>query len=195
MSFKRAIAFSLLVGLIAPASARADGIFVPFIGVNFAGNSGNELSNAIDANRFNWGFSLGYMGGGVLGFEADVGYSPDFYGRTDIGGSSVLTAMGNLVIGIPFGGQTGAGFRPYALAGLGVVRSKVDAFGDVLSFDNSKAGWDVGGGAMFFFGTHVGLRAEVRYFRTFSGINLIDAIERRERLDFTRASTGLILRF
>ena len=195
MSFTRTLALSLLVGLVAPAPARGDGIFVPFIGVNFAGNSGNEISNAIDASRFNWGFSLAYMGGGFLGLEADMGYSPDFYGHTDIGGSSVLTAMGNLVIGIPFGGQKGFGIRPYGVAGLGGVRSKVDAFGDVLSFDNSKAGWDVGGGAMFFFGNHVGLRADFRYFRTFSGIDLIDTIERRERLDFTRASTGLILRF
>jgi hypothetical protein len=48
---------------------------------------------------------------------------------------------------------------------------------------------------MFFFGTHVGLRAEVRYFRTFSAIDFIDAIDRRGRLDFGRASTGVILRF
>jgi hypothetical protein len=48
---------------------------------------------------------------------------------------------------------------------------------------------------MFFFGNNVGLRADFRYFRTFSGLDLIEAIERRERLDFTRASTGLILRF
>jgi opacity protein-like surface antigen len=194
MSFRRTLALSLLVGggILAPAPARADGLFIPFIGVNFAGNSGNELSNAIDAERLDWGASLGYMGGGFLGIEADIGYSPDFYGRSDIGGSSVLTAMGNLLIGIPFGGQTGVGIRPYVLAGLGVVRSKIDAFDDVLSVENSKAGWDFGGGAMFFFGTHVGLRADVRYFRTFSTIDLID---RRERLDFGRASTGLILRF
>ena len=195
MSVKRTLAVSLLVGVVTPAPARADGIFVPFIGVNFAGNSGNEISKAIDAKRFNWGFSLAYMGGGFLGLEADMGYSPDFYGHTDVGGSSVLTGMANLVIGIPFGGQKGFGIRPYAVAGLGVVRSKFDAFGDVLSFDNSKAGWDVGGGAMFFFGNNVGLRADFRYFRTFSGLDVIDAIERRERLDFTRASTGLILRF
>ena len=192
MSFRRTLALSLLVGILVPAPARADGLFIPFIGVNFAGNSGIELSNAIDAKRLDWGASLGYMGGGFVGIEADVAYSPDFYGRTDIGGSSVLTAMGNLLIGIPFGGQTGAGIRPYVLAGLGVVRSKVDAFEEGLSVENSKAGWDFGGGAMFFFGTHVGLRADVRYFRTFSAIDLID---RRERLDFGRASTGLILRF
>jgi opacity protein-like surface antigen len=182
----------MLVGLLMPAPALADGLFIPFIGVNFAGNSGKELSNAIDAERLDWGASLSYMGGGFLGIEADIAFSPDFYGRSDIGGSSVLTAMGNLLIGIPFGGQTGVGIRPYVLAGLGVVRSRVEAFEDGLSLENSKAGWDFGGGAMFFFGTHVGLRADVRYVRTFSTIDLID---RRERLDFGRASTGLILRF
>jgi len=195
MAFKRTLALGLLVGVVAPGPAYADGMLVPFIGVNFAGNSRGELSNAIDAERFNWGASLGYMGGGVLGIEADIAYSPDFHGRTDLGGSSVFTAMGNLLIGIPFGGQSGFGIRPYVVGGLGVIRSEFDALGDRLSFDNSKAGWNAGGGAMFFFGTHVGLRADVRYFRTFSAVDLIDAIERQGRLDFARASTGLILRF
>lgn len=195
MSFTRTLALGVLLGVVAPATARADGMVIPFIAVNFAGNSGNEFSNAFDARRFDWGVSLTYMGGGFLGIEADIAHSPDFYGRTDIAGSSVLTAMGNLLIGIPIGGQKGVGFRPYALAGVGVIRSKVDAFGDVLSLDNSKAGWDFGGGAMFFFGSHVGLRADLRYFRTFSALDFIDVIERRERLDFARASTGLVLRF
>lgn len=170
-------------------------MFVPFIGVNFAGNSGNELSRAIDVERFDWGASFAFMGGGILGIEADIAHSPDFFGRTDIGGSSVLTATGNLLIGIPIGGQTGVGFRPYVLAGLGAIRSKIDAFGDIPRLENTKAAWDFGGGAMFFFGTHVGLRADLRYFRTFSALDLIDVIDRRGRLDFARASTGLILRF
>ena len=195
MSLRRTLALSLLLGVGTPVPALADGIIIPFIGVNFAGNSGKELSRAIDAKRFDWGASFAFMGGGVLGLEADIAHSPDFYGRTDIGGSSVLTATGNLLIGIPIGGQTGVGFRPYALAGLGVIRSKIDAFGDVLSVVDTKAAWDFGGGAMFFFGTHVGLRVDLRYFRTFSALDLIDVIDRRERLDFARASTGMILRF
>ena len=81
------------------------------------------------------------MGGGILGIEADIGYSPDFFGKTDLGGSSLLAATGNLLIGIPIGGQTGVGVRPYALAGLGVIRSKVDAFGDIASLDNSELSW------------------------------------------------------
>ena len=195
MSFRRTLALSLLLGVVAPAPARADGMIIPFIGVNFGGNSGRELSRAIDVERFDWGASFTFMGGGVLGIEADIAHSPDFYGRTDIGGSSVLTATGNLVIGIPIGGQQGVGFRPYALAGLGMIRSKIDLFEDVVSLDSSEPAWDFGGGAMFFFGTHVGLRAEVRYFRTFGVLDLIDIGDRRGRLDFTRASTGLILRF
>jgi opacity protein-like surface antigen len=197
MSFRRTLVLSLLLAVVAPAGARADGMIVPFVGVNFAGNSGKELSNAIDAKRFDWGISLAYMGGGILGLEADIARSPDFFGRTDLGGSSVLTATGNLLIGIPIGGQTGVGFRPYGLVGLGVIRSKVDAFGDVLSLDNSEAAWDFGGGAMFFFGTHVGVRGDLRYFRTFGDVDfdLIDVIDRPRHLDFARASAGLILRF
>jgi opacity protein-like surface antigen len=197
MSLTRTLAISLLLGGMAPAAASADGMIVPFLGVNFGSSAGREISNAIDAKRFDWGVSLAYMGGGIIGFEADIARSPDFFGRTDVGGSSVLTATGNLVIGIPIGGQKGVGFRPYALAGVGLIRSKVDAFGDVLSVDDTKGAWDFGGGAMFFFGSHVGLRADLRYFRTFDGLNfdLIAGLERRRALDFGRASAGLILRF
>jgi opacity protein-like surface antigen len=197
MSFRRTLALTLLLALSAPTAAWADGLIVPFIGYNFAGNSGKELSDAIDAERVNWGVSLAYMGGGVLGLEADIGYSPDFFGKTDLGGSSVLTMMGNLLIGIPIGGQSGVGFRPYVLGGLGLVRSQVDAFSDVASLDNSEFGWSFGGGAMFFFGDAVGLRADLRYFRTFGEVDfdLEDGIVRREQVDFARASAGLILRF
>ena len=197
MSFRRTLALSLVLGVVAPATARADGMIVPFLGVNFAGNSGKEISNAIDAERFDWGVSLAFMGGGILGIEADIAHSPDFFGKSDLGGSSVLTATGNLLIGIPIGGQTGVGFRPYVLGGLGVIRSKVDALGEVLSLDNSEAGWSFGGGAMLFFGTHVGLRGDIRYFRTFGRLefDVVDGVRRTERLDFARASAGLILRF
>ena len=197
MSFTRTLTLSLLLGTMAPAAASADGMIVPFIGVNFGGNSGKELSAAIDAERLDWGVSFAYMGGGVLGLEADVAHSPDFFGKSDLGGSSVLTATGNLLLGIPIGGQQGVGFRPYALVGLGVIRSRVDTFGEAFSQDETEIAWDFGGGAMFFFGTNVGLRAEVRYFRSFGDLDfdLVDLIERRGKLDFARASTGLILRF
>src|SRR6476620_12057162 len=191
---RRTLALSLLLGVAAPVSAMADGLLIPFAGVNFAGNSGKELSRAVDAKRFDWGASFAFMGGGVLGLEADIANSPDFFGKTDLGGSSVLTATGNLLFGIPIGGQHGVGFRPYALAGLGVSRSQEDTFGDALRRDENNLAWDFGGGVMFFFATHVGLRAELRYFRTFGDLHfdLTDLFDRPRSLDFARASTGLI---
>ena len=197
MVLTRTLALGLLLGVLTPAAARADGMIVPFAGVNFGGNSGRELSAAIDAERLNWGVSFAFMGGGVLGLEADIANSPDFFGKTDLGGSSVLTATGNLLFGIPIGGQQGVGFRPYALVGLGMIRSKVDTFGEALSSEENQAAWDFGGGAMLFFGSNVGLRAELRYFRSFGDLDfdLLDLFERRGKLDFARASAGLILRF
>ena len=192
----RSFLLTLILGLVTPAMARADGMIIPFYGVNFGGSSGQALGNAIDAKRYDWGVSFAFMGAGVLGLEADIARSPDFFGRTDVGGSSVFTATGNLLFGIPIGGQKGVGFRPYGLAGVGVVRSKVDAFSDVLSLDNSKAAFDFGGGAMFFFGDHFGLRGDIRYFRTFSDVAFdVININNRGRLNFARGTAGLILRF
>jgi opacity protein-like surface antigen len=197
MSPVRTFVVALTLLGLAPAPARADGLLIPFAGVNFGGTSGREISNAIDAGRFDWGVSLAFMGGGVLGLEADIARSPDFFGRSDIGGSSVLTATGNLLIGIPFGGQRGFGFRPYAVGGLGVLRSTIDVLGDERSADENKFAWDFGGGVMCFFGTHVGLRGELRYFRTFDRLDfdIFEGVERSRRLDFGRASAGFIVRF
>lgn len=197
MSLRRVLALILLSCVMAPATARADGMLVPFAGVNFGGNSGTELSDAIDAERFTWGGSLAYMGAGVLGLEADIAHTPDFFGKSDLGGSSLLTATGNLLFGIPIGGQRGVGFRPYALVGLGVIRSQVDVLGDVLRLDNSELAWDFGGGAMLFFGTHVGVRLDLRYFRTFGDVDfdVVDVLAGSQSLDFARGSAGLILRF
>jgi opacity protein-like surface antigen len=186
--------------VIGPTAAYADGFITPFAGVNFAGKARDAVGDAIDAKRFDWGVSLAFMGGGILGMEADIARSPDFYGRTDVGSSSVLTATGNLLIGIPFGGQQGVGVRPYALAGIGVIRSELNDIGDGISGSQNDIAWNAGGGAMFFFGDHVGLRADLRYFRTFKAVvfDFIDDVLDRDRarhVDFGRASVGLVLRF
>jgi len=85
MSAARTFVLVLVLLGLAPAAARADGLLIPFAGVNFGGTSGREISNAIDAGRFDWGVSFAFMGGGVIGLEADIARSPDFFGRSDIG--------------------------------------------------------------------------------------------------------------
>ena len=198
MSLLRSVVTSLLLLALTPAAARADGMIIPFFGVNFGGDSGEELAHGADADRFTWGASFTYMGGGVVGVEGDIGYSPDFFGKTDLGGSSVLTMTGNLLLGIPFGGQSGFGVRPYGLVGVGVIRPEREGFDeqDLLDLGEYKAAWNFGGGVMMFFATHLGVRADVRYFRTFEAVELLPVDEDPgDDLDFTRGSVGLILRF
>ena len=185
----------VFLAVLTPNIARADGLIIPYVGINFGGDSGNELGDAFDAKRFNWGVSFLWMGGGVFGVEGDVNYSPDFFGKTDLGGSSVFSAMGNLVVGIPFGGQTGFGVRPYGVVGAGVIHANGDAF-DSLSFNENKIAWDFGGGVMVFFATHVGIRADLRYVRTFEAADFLEiGGDESGHLDFARGSLGFVLRF
>jgi opacity protein-like surface antigen len=197
MHLWRTLGMGLLVVTLSPAIARADGFIVPFAGVNFGGNAGKEdFGDAADAERFNFGVSLGWMGGGVFGFEADFAYSPDFYGETDLGGSGVTSFMGNLLVGVPFGGQQGFGIRPFGLVGIGVLRSDLEGFDDVIGFDNNEVAWNFGGGLMFFFSSHVGIRGDVRYFRTFDAIDFgFINIAEEENIDFARGAVGLVIRF
>jgi len=196
MSVLRTLAGTLLLIALAAAPARADGLIIPFFGVNYGGDSGKSFSDAYDSNRWAWGASFAFMGSGVFGAEGDFAYSPDFFGKTDLGGSKVLTAMGNLLVGIPFGGQRGFGLRPYGVFGVGLIHSGASLTG-ISNLDESSFSWDSGGGLMVFFSTHAGMRFDIRYLRTFDALKLLDVqlVESSEKLDFTRTSLGLILRF
>ncbi len=193
----RAIGTALVAILLAPVPARADTLLIPFFGVNFGGDAGTEFSEAFDTSQFNWGVSFAFMGGGVFGFEGDIGFSPDFYGKTDVGGSNVLTATGNLVLGIPFGGQQGFGVRPYGLVGAGLLKSKSDFGTGVAEIDENDLTWSAGGGILLFFGTRAGIRFDVRYFKTFDDLEIlgIPIAQSPGKIDFTRTSLGFVLRF
>ena len=166
---------------LAPTSAHADGLFTPWVGVNFA----NEPADG----RTSFGITATGMGGGVIGGEFDFGYSPNFFGDESVFGSNnVLTAVGNIVIGIPLGGSKGFGFRPYGTAGVGLMRTTADVFEDVSS---NEFGINAGGGAFLFFGDHVGMRGDLRYFRAgFEDLNVLNT----DKVDFWRASIGVTFR-
>jgi len=196
MLFRRTLAIGFFLMTLTPAVARADGLIVPFFGVNFGGDAGETLGNGADAKRYDWGVSFAWMGGGVFGLEADVGYSPDFYGKRDVGSNNVLSLMGNLLLGVPFGGQKGFGIRPYGLVGAGVLRSDLESFDELIGFDNTEVAWNFGGGVMIFFGSHVGIRGDIRYFRTFGDVNFGPIkVGDADAVDYTRGSGGLVFRF
>ncbi len=177
------------VGLVsAPATAYADGYISPFMGVNFANDSGN--------GRANFGAAAGWMGAGIAGAEVDVGYAPNFFGGdTVFGSNNVLTIMGNLIVGVPAGGTRGAGVRPYGTIGVGLMRTQVNgrpAPGFIPKIDDNNAGLNAGVGVMGFFSDHAGFRGDVRYFRDFreSPPNTVQF----GSFHFWRASLGIVLR-
>lgn len=193
----RVIATALVALTLAPAHARADILLIPFFGVNAGGDAGKTIATSFDSGQFNWGASLTFMGGGVFGFEGDLGFSPDFYGKTDVGGSRVLTATGNLILGIPFGGQQGFGIRPYGLVGAGLLQSQSDFGTGVVEIDENNVTWSAGGGVLLFFGSKAGIRFDVRYFKTINDLEIlgIAIAESPGKIDFTRTSLGFVFRF
>ena len=185
------IAATLAV-VYAPAKAHADGYVSPFIGVNFANNSGD--------GRANYGVNAGYMGAGVIGGELDFGYAPSFFGNQGVYGSNyVMDFMGNVIVGIPVGGTHGAGVRPYGTIGLGLVRSQVTGgVNGLIQTSNNDVGMNAGAGVMGFLSDHVGLRGDLRYFRTFNDSSTISA-GNGVNIDFGsfhfwRASFGVVIR-
>jgi hypothetical protein len=159
------------------APARAETLFVPWLGLN----TGGTASAARD-----FGASVGTTLGGVVGGDLDVGYSPGFFGR-DVN-SHVLTVMGNVTVGIPFGGTRRAGLRPYVTGGIGVIRSRIDDRLLGLSMSSTDFGVNVGGGVLAFFNRHLGVRADLRYMRS------AEDEASAGRVHFWRTSFGVTLR-
>jgi len=177
--------------VLAPMQARADGFVTPWIGSAFGSN--------IENGRGTFGVSAGGMGSGIIGGEVDLGWNPSFFGnQTLFGNNSVLNLMGNVIVGVPVGGQHGAGIRPYFVAGGGLIHTQIEGTPIALNPNASTNmfGWDAGAGVMGFFNDHIGLRGDVRYLRAThdinAGINSIDL--NNDRLHFWRTSIGVVFR-
>ena len=188
----RLVGLALVFLIAASAPARADGFIVPFLGFNFGGDSGSTcpaLTNCKEKHA-NFGVALGSMGT-IFGFEEDISYAKNFFGETPAGDNSVLTLMSNMMIGV------GAGpVRPYFVGGVGLIRPHVSSFtGSIVSFDGDQNtfGYDIGGGITGLFGSHVGIRGDLRHFKTMQDLDLF--IFSNQKLDFWRASVGLALNF
>ena len=183
---KTLIAVTAVALVAAPRSASADGFVSPFIGANFAADSAS--------GRSNFGIGAGYMGAGIAGVEFDFGYAPNFFGGAGrFGDNNVMTAMGNLIVGIPAGGTRGSGVRPYGTLGLGVVRTQVDGAVGFPKIADRDLGLNAGVGVMGFFSDHAGIRGDVRYFRNLSDENSTNSVQ-FGGFHFWRASFGVVIR-
>jgi len=165
---KKCVVMAALVLALSPAAAHADWLFTPNLGTTFGGSTnGND--------HFTYGASIGWMGAGIFGWEADLSYTPEFFEPGDgdfdfVDNSNVVSVMGNALIGIPIGGQHGAGFRPYLAAGLGLLSREVQSSNDLFNVSTHDWGFNLGAGAMGFMTEHIGVRGDIRYLRSFKDI-------------------------
>jgi hypothetical protein len=195
-----------MVNAVVPARASADWLFTPFIGMNFGSSvTFNDAFGDFDdefEKRGTFGASLAWMGAGAIGFELDFGYTPNFFETTegegdfDYGDNNLTTFMANLVIGAPIGGQSGPGIRPYASGGVGIIRSHIDDAFDLFDVSSNDWGFNAGAGIVGFFSDKVGIRGDIRYFRSLQDNEPDDELDiALGDLKFWRGSVGITFRF
>jgi len=175
---KKILIVAALALTLAPSTARAEWLFTPFVG----GVTGGLASGSVT-----WGGSLAWMGDGILGAEADLGWNlnnnlfntedSDLLGfDKDFIEANVTTLMGNVIVGYPF-----KGFNPYIVGGIGLLRVKAKTEETLFDFEstNNEFGMDLGAGAMGFVNDNWGFRGDFRWFYSFDapqvGFDLLDA--------------------
>lgn len=191
---KKCAVMAALAVMLSPAAARADWLFTPSIGTGFGGDASGR-------SHLTYGASIGWMGAGIIGWEADLAYTPEFFEGDDndidlVANSNVTSFMANLLVGVPIGGQTGGGVRPFLSGGLGVLQTNVQGDDDLFEINNSEFGVNLGAGLMGFMTDNVGFRGDVRYYRALS-----DTEEDNEfdvalgKFDFWRGTVGITFRW
>jgi opacity protein-like surface antigen len=188
--WRLAAALTAFVSLAAPRGAHAQGFLAPSFGYNFAGDAGCRSATDCRDKNWNWGGSLGALGS-FVGFEFELTYNGQFTGET-LNQTAVTTLMGNFMLAPRI-----TIVQPYGVAGIGAIRTKVDAAITGSSESENQVGWTVGGGLIIFLQEHVGLKGDLRYYHSFEALDLlgIDLARDENKIDFGRASFGVIFKF
>lgn len=186
----RLFTFSAALILFAAMPAHGQVFVSPMVGVNFGGVSGcPAIAGCTDQQR-SISLSVGRFGS-ILAIEAEAAYTPDFFGDAPELSSNVMTLMGNVMLA-PKAGP----FRPYLLAGTGLMKTRFELGASTLrTLDDTALGYAVGGGVFVLLGDHVGLRGDVRYFHSFPDVTIIGLTLPSEKLNYSRVGAAIVLQF
>jgi Outer membrane protein beta-barrel domain len=187
----------LLLGLARDGAAQ--GFVNPFVGVTLTSPSARGGSS-----KPGFGVAFGKVGR-IMGGETEIAYYPEVLDKTanSLAKSRVITFSGGPLIGPTIGGV-----KPYGAFGVGNLNLNVTSAASLIipnptSFSSNYFTFNVGGGVMGFFGSHLGVRGDLRYYRAF-GFKFEDVAGEPgaglgglalDRFDFWRAAFGLAVKF
>jgi hypothetical protein len=193
----RVVFFLWVMVWMPPAYAGADWIVTPFAGLKIGGDTNLvDLDQGAGATKLTLGGSVGLLDDGVLGIEADFGYSPRFFETTRgrlVFSSSVITLMGNVIVTTPRE-LTRESLRPYLIGGLGLMHATIDDVAGVFQVHSNLLGLSVGGGAIGGVTARTSLRFDLRHFKNISKEDAQVGFG-TTRLGFWRLTAGLTLRY
>ena len=191
MRIKFTIVAVLALFMLVPAvPARADVVLTPYVGSLFGGD--------LPDGKPSYGASAAFMGGGIFGAEVGFNWTPEFVPATAFHDHvRQASLMANLIVGIPMGDNDQAGhIRPYITGGGGLFRqtAKESDFFDRISSNDFALNF--GGGVMAFFTEHVGVRGDIRYFRTLTDNDSDSGVDFNfGDLDFWKWDVGAAFKF
>ena len=172
------------------AQARAQGFISPMLGFNFGGVSGCPQLNGCDDKQRDLSLGFGKFGT-IFGAEAEIAYSPSFFGDAPGLSSNVMTIMGNVMLA-PKAGPV----RPYLLAGAGIMKTHFELrTSRLLTTNDTSFGYALGGGVFALVSDHFGLRGDLRYFHSFPDVTILGMTLPSEKLNYSRISAGIVLQF
>jgi hypothetical protein len=187
----------LLLGLARDGAAQ--GFINPFVGTTLT-----SPSTKGGHSKAGFGIAFGAIGK-IVGGETEFAYYPEVIDTTanSLAKSRVITFSGNTLIGPTIGPV-----KPYFALGAGNLNLNVTSLASVVlpnptNFSSNYFTFNLGGGVMGFFGSHFGVRGDVRYYRAF-GFNITDLTTTSgaglggltlNRFDFWRAGFGLVVKF
>lgn len=176
---------TVLLGTAQPA--RADWLFTPYLGLTFGADSPSQQAT--------YGLSVAALSAGVLGLEVDAALVPNFFDSAShaLADGNVSTVMVNVMVSAP---MSSAILRPYVSAGAGIMHARATSVGNVFDLNDNSFGVDVGVGATGFLRDNVGIRGDIRYFRSLQDTDPGDNIDLGlGKLDFWRGTLGVTFRF
>ncbi|HKY20815.1 MAG TPA: outer membrane beta-barrel protein [Vicinamibacterales bacterium] len=164
-------AAAIVVALEGPASAQA----------MFTGSIGNVFGGDAPSKKSVWAVALGGGGAHGIGSELEFSETRNFFETADgVSHGKIMTLMPSILVTVPV-----ARIRPYGVFGFGFIRQRTDdSLGGLFSgLSDNDIGYNIGGGVIFKFASHAGVRADLRRFK----------VRKADGLSFNRFLVGLVL--